>query len=332
MRNYWCVFIFLFYFFVPLYSAETNAGKMRIAVLDFKADGTSGLTARMATSLIRTEFVKSGKFIIIERNQMDSILKEQGLQQTGCTDTSCAVQLGKLLSARKMLVGEVSSTEKSILITARIIDVENGTVDFAEVGKAPDEEALDSAAAEITKKLIYNIQSSREDTDGPGIKIVYGRSPSGIVADFTSYTPLKSPVKDYYDSLIGGSLGYIYDINEYLSIVGTIQFVYGSDSSDEANIFLNSYQAGARSGLPIFDALYPYIGVYAGGMWVHESGKLETADFFGYRACGSAGIALTFFWPVSIYAEFAYSWSKITDENNTDVSGTVLNGGIIYKF
>ena len=139
---------------IPVLSQE----KMRIAILDLKADGVSKRTARAISNMIRNEFINIGKFTVIERAQMDSILKEQGLQQTGCTDSACAVQLGKLMSTRKILIGEVMPIGKSILITVRIIDVEKGVSEFAAKEKAPTEDQLDVAASKITSKLASRIR------------------------------------------------------------------------------------------------------------------------------------------------------------------------------
>ena len=98
MKKLFLVSIFIIFTFNTL-SADD---RMRIAILDFQADGVSKSIARRISELIRTEMINTGKYIVIERNQMNIILKEQGLQQTGCTDENCAVQVGKLLSAKTL--------------------------------------------------------------------------------------------------------------------------------------------------------------------------------------------------------------------------------------
>ena len=55
--------------------------------------------------------INTGQYVVIERNEMSKILNEQGFQMTGCTDVSCAVG-GKLMSARKMLVGTIMKIER----------------------------------------------------------------------------------------------------------------------------------------------------------------------------------------------------------------------------
>jgi hypothetical protein len=89
----------------------------------------------------------------VERNQMHSILNEQGFQQTGCTDQECAVKIGKLLSAQKILMGSVSKVGMQMVINVRIVDVEKGTVDLAAMEKAENDSKLPYAAKRIARKI-----------------------------------------------------------------------------------------------------------------------------------------------------------------------------------
>lgn len=140
-------------FTAPLFSAD----KMRIAILDMKEDGVSRRIARVASNMIRNEFINLRKYTVVERNQMNLIMKEQGFQKSGCTDQECAVQLGRLMAARKILVGEVSELGKSLILTVRIVDVEKGISEFAAKEKAGYIDQLDSATTRLVQKLSARI-------------------------------------------------------------------------------------------------------------------------------------------------------------------------------
>lgn len=135
---------------------------MRIAILDLQPVGVSELTAKTVSDLLRTELFNTGLFIVIEREQMTSVLKEQGFQQSGCTETECAVQVGKLLSAHKVLVGTVNKLGTSFIINARIIDVEKGTMDFGEKAVVESEEKLPNGCEEFARKLAKRITGKEE--------------------------------------------------------------------------------------------------------------------------------------------------------------------------
>ncbi|MFY9824425.1 MAG: CsgG/HfaB family protein [Thermoanaerobaculia bacterium] len=88
------------------------SGKPRIAVLEFKnkADNQwwyhGGATA--AQDVFVTELVKSGKFTVVEREQLDAMMKEKGLQQSGDIDPKTAIKLGKILGLNYLLTGAVT--------------------------------------------------------------------------------------------------------------------------------------------------------------------------------------------------------------------------------
>lgn len=140
-----------------------SAERMQIAVLDLQPKDVSKIMTGAITDIIRAEMVKTGLFVVVERGQMNEILKEQSLQMTGCTDSSCAVQIGKLLSAKKILVGEVNKIGSSFMITVRIVDVEKGVSEFAATETAKSEDVLDQAGAKITQKLADNIIAGNKE-------------------------------------------------------------------------------------------------------------------------------------------------------------------------
>lgn len=130
---------------------------IRIAVLDFEANDTSKYAAKAVSEFISTEMAKKNELTVIERTQIGAILNEQGFQQTGCTDQSCAVEMGKLLSAKKILLGTLTKTGTVFVITAKSVDVETGRIEFAESERCTKEEDLELASKILAVKLINKI-------------------------------------------------------------------------------------------------------------------------------------------------------------------------------
>jgi hypothetical protein len=60
---------------------------------------------------------------------MDDILGEQGFQQTGCTTTECAVEMGRLLNVQKMISGTIGKLGKTYTIDLSLIDVQTGAIE-----------------------------------------------------------------------------------------------------------------------------------------------------------------------------------------------------------
>ena len=69
-----------------------------IAVLELDAVGVSDKDAQVLTQRLTNQISKTNQFIVVERNQIDKILKEQKFQHSGCTKTQCAVEIGQLLN------------------------------------------------------------------------------------------------------------------------------------------------------------------------------------------------------------------------------------------
>jgi hypothetical protein len=102
--------------------------KPTVAVLELAGNGidTAGLST--LTNRLRAELFETQKFTIVERGEMEAILKEQGFQQTGCTDAACAVQVGQMLNAEYMIVGTVDHIGRVYSVNIRQISVANGAI------------------------------------------------------------------------------------------------------------------------------------------------------------------------------------------------------------
>ena len=73
-----------------------------------------------------SEMVNTDAVIMVERNQMDEILNEQGFQQSGCTSSECAAEVGALLCVQNMLSVSFGKLGNSYTIDAKMFSVETG--------------------------------------------------------------------------------------------------------------------------------------------------------------------------------------------------------------
>ena len=83
-------------------SAQVAEGKQTVALLEFEGRGISQLEAKTLTDRLMSEMVNTDAVIMVERNQMDEILNEQGFQQSGCTSSECAAEVGALLGVQNL--------------------------------------------------------------------------------------------------------------------------------------------------------------------------------------------------------------------------------------
>lgn len=99
------------------------------AVLTLKAKGISNDEADVLTDRLRSDFVNLKKYSVVERENMEEIMREQGLQLSGCISDECAVEAGKILGVKKMLSGSVGKFGEVYFIELRIIDVESAKIE-----------------------------------------------------------------------------------------------------------------------------------------------------------------------------------------------------------
>lgn len=106
-------------------AAPDGPKKELVAVMDFQVMGATPQQAAALSNQFRQEIMKTGIFQLVDRNQLDTIMKEQALQNSGCTDQKCAVQLGAVLGVKKIFTGTVNSIGDDLWqVSVQMTDVE----------------------------------------------------------------------------------------------------------------------------------------------------------------------------------------------------------------
>jgi curli biogenesis system outer membrane secretion channel CsgG len=85
-------------------STAPKGGKPRIVVLA-TASNTTSWTTNVTTATLEDALTQSGRFEVIAGAQRDRLLKEQGFNNSDLVDPQQATKVGKLLSARYIIVG-----------------------------------------------------------------------------------------------------------------------------------------------------------------------------------------------------------------------------------
>ena len=99
-----------------------------LAILDLEGRGISTIEAASLTDRLRTALVRIGAVTVVERGQMQQVLKEQDFQLTGCTSDECAVEVGQLLGVSTMVAGSIGKVGSTYSIDIRTIDVGTGKI------------------------------------------------------------------------------------------------------------------------------------------------------------------------------------------------------------
>jgi len=127
--------------------------KRRVGVVNFENKTAYGQNrlGTAASDILITELVKSGKFIVVERDKLNAVMAEQKLDMTGAIDPATAAKVGKILGLNAIVTGAISQfgvqTEGSeYLVTQsksqvvqctvdiRVVDAETGQILYADSG------------------------------------------------------------------------------------------------------------------------------------------------------------------------------------------------------
>jgi TolB-like protein len=108
-----------------------------VAILDFenisgiaKYDGLGKAMSSMLISDIEAN-VSPKRLQLVERAQIQKVLKEQNFQASGSVNKSTAVQAGKILGVNYLLVGDVYILNDQLIINARLTNTETGEIIFS---------------------------------------------------------------------------------------------------------------------------------------------------------------------------------------------------------
>lgn len=117
--------------FPEVYSlfGQENIKKITVGVWNFDAQGISKPESITISQRFRSKLVETNIFDVVERNEMDAILNEQGFQMSGCTSDECVVEAGQLLGVQKMITGMIGKVGTIYTLDIRVIDIESGKIE-----------------------------------------------------------------------------------------------------------------------------------------------------------------------------------------------------------
>ena len=128
-----------------------------------KIDTTDALTLRDALS---NDLIGTGEVRVMERAQIEAILKEQGFQESGaCDQNDCAVQVGKLLGIDRIIVGSVGKIGETYSVALRMVDVTTGEV--VSTASRNQRGQIDAVLTDLLPKVALDLVRKRSNKGEP---------------------------------------------------------------------------------------------------------------------------------------------------------------------
>ncbi len=162
-----------------LYSQKLKNLKKRIAVMDFEDRAGYGHNIGQGLSdMLVTTLVKTGKFNVIEREELDNVLAEQGLGMSGAVTPQSAAQVGKLLGVELMVTGSVSEFgEKKSSIGGALGGI-GGKLTTREARSVVDIRLVNTTTGEIILAEAADASEKSRSLDGVRFEDIDFRNPT----------------------------------------------------------------------------------------------------------------------------------------------------------
>ncbi|MBI9106957.1 MAG: hypothetical protein JEZ04_09455 [Spirochaetales bacterium] len=109
-----------------LYDRKNFTAPPIATVMNFNSQGLSALDAQFISDYLSSALYNTKAFRIIDRNQRETLLQELSFSMSGCSEESCQLEMGRLLSADKIVVGNLGKISSRFIMDVRMIDVSSG--------------------------------------------------------------------------------------------------------------------------------------------------------------------------------------------------------------
>ncbi|MFC2060936.1 CsgG/HfaB family protein [Elusimicrobiota bacterium] len=303
------------------YSFAQEEPRMNLAVAEFEARNVSAMDALTVSDFIRTELVKTGFFKVLDRSNMSVLLEEQSFQMTGCTTQECAVQMGKLLNVKKMVIGNLTKLADVYFITASVIDVETGEIMLSERIKAPTAEELVDAAEELGKVIASEL-TGRKVTIKES-RVVSGEKKDGVprIKEISEEEEKAKIDIGAFDKVKKRNIYEVYAEDEKIATL-IIKNVGSNDSSGKIRYFKKANKK-IKPGFPVMYKARKKVGSLGVTIGPVVGGELDT------------GVGGGFYYDYISFSGWGFQinsgvWQASIEEEYYDINGERSSVSVLY--
>lgn len=291
-------------------ASSVAAGPVRpalplVAVMPLVGEGIDSSASNIVTDALADELMRLGRVRVMERSQMEKILSEQGFQNSGaCNGNECAVEVGRLLSIDRMVVGTLGKLGSSFTLSVRVVSVTTGEIlgSSRRILKGEIEALVTQMLPPVAQELMARMEGSAPAGASPQVVVAAPESKPVVIDSLTGWEKRKFRVA------VGPSL---------LVVKPSVKFTEGQTSQ--------SGVSGAGGLLSVTGRLrvLPRLDLGAGMGWGFQSFGWQYTDSYGvlwtYDALQTKAqfLGLADFWvlpKVALGAEFGYDapgWGKV---------------------
>ena len=167
MKRLLCSIIFVLLSFFSIFAEDIKLP--RLAVVEFSINDTNNQKlvndAIAVRNQVQSNIIKSGKYDVIARQEIDKLLENQKIQVSAISASENIKKL-KLLNISYMVTGSVDALDNDYVVSISVLDVANGKFTYS------DEEFIGSSSSEIYKGIGSLISRFYKGINSEGAQIV----------------------------------------------------------------------------------------------------------------------------------------------------------------
>jgi TolB-like protein len=136
--------------------------KINCTILPFESrTGMKPGEAESVMDMLAASLQKTGRFVVIERKQLNAVMQEQGFQAAQEGETNVA-KAAKILAVHKMISGSIGKLGDNYVLNIKMIDVGTSEVTIA-ISRSYDDD-LEDIGEEFLPNIVKEIMVA---IDGP---------------------------------------------------------------------------------------------------------------------------------------------------------------------
>ena len=132
-----------------------SPAKTSLAVYPIKPAGADPALAPAITATLVAKLTPSPKLQVIEEAMLKTVMERQAMNVSdACDDTSCQVEIGKLVKAQKMITGSLAKMGHKYTLYLTLVNIQTGVTEFnTEDSCTCSEDNLDELVAVAASKI-----------------------------------------------------------------------------------------------------------------------------------------------------------------------------------
>ncbi|NBV41953.1 hypothetical protein EBR96_04200 [bacterium] len=150
----------------------SGADRPKVAILEFSTINIPQQFGVLTPDWLSVGLVKSNRFVVLERTNIEKILQEKKIERTALFDPSQIQKFASLIGATHVIYGSISdrtgqafsamdwfmsNAQQRIEINVKLADIKTGEIVYSDSVYADSRELIERAIARLTTKLLAQV-------------------------------------------------------------------------------------------------------------------------------------------------------------------------------